>query len=141
MQANLPQHTTLRLKVKALKARVHCVCRHTRPLRLRQRHWKLIKGGMNSRVWMKKDPKIVYLAYKITAHTTNCMDIYNLQHIVLHAACLLAAGILSRPCRKCEDIMPLLARSIIMYYCIKIVSPCVHDALVPRREAFLNIDT
>ena len=27
MQANLPQHTTLRLKVKALKARVHCVCR------------------------------------------------------------------------------------------------------------------
>ena len=91
-------------------------------------------------MWMKKDPKIVYLAYKITAHTTNCMDIYDLQHIVLHAACLLAAGILSRPRRKCEDIMPLLAISI-MYYCINIVSPCVHDTLVPRREALLNIDT
>ena len=24
-------------------------------------------------MWMKKEPKIVYL---ITAHTTNCMDIY-----------------------------------------------------------------
>ena len=88
-------------------------------------------------MWMKK--VCSYLAYKITAHTTNCMDIHNLQHIVLHAACLLAAGILSRPRRKCEDIMPLLARSI-MYYCIKIVSPCVHDTLVPRREALLNIN-
>ena len=44
--------------------------------------------------------KIVYLAYIISAHTTNCMDTYNLQHIVLHAACILAAGILSRPRRK-----------------------------------------
>ena len=48
MQANLPQHTKLRLKVKALKARVATlrVSTSTRPLRLR--HWKLMKGGMNS---------------------------------------------------------------------------------------------
>ena len=100
-----------------------------------------MKGGMNSHDVDEKRPKIVYLAYMNTAHTTNCMDIYNLQHIVLHAAYLLVAGILSRPRRKCEDIMSLLARSIIMYYCIKIVSPCMHDTLVPRCEAFLNIDT
>ena len=50
-----------------------------------------MKGGMNSHDVDEKRPKlIVYLAYKITAHTTNCMDIYDLQHIVLHAACLLA---------------------------------------------------
>ena len=52
-------------------------------------------GDMNSHdVDEKKDPKIVYLAYKITAHTTNCMDIYKVHHIALHAACPLAAGIL-----------------------------------------------
>ena len=99
-----------------------------------------MKGDMNSHDVDEKRPKnCVPSLHSYTAHTTNCMDIYYLQHIVLHAACLLAAGILSRPRRKCEDIMPLLARSI-MYYCIKIVSPCVHDTLVPRREALLNTD-
>ena len=49
----------------------------------------------------------------------NCVPSLNLQHIVLHAACPLAAGILSRPRRKChsvlcDDIMPLLARAIIV---------------------------
>ena len=80
MQANLPQNTKLRLNAKALKARVHCVCRRYRPLRLRQIHWKLMKGGINSHDVNEKYPKIVYLAHIITAHTTNCMDIYNLQH-------------------------------------------------------------
>ena len=40
----------------------------TRPLRLRQRHWKLMKGGMNShdvdeKDQKKKKKKNVYLAY------------------------------------------------------------------------------
>ena len=52
-----------------------------------------MRGGMNSHDVDEKRPKIVYLAYINTAHTTNCMDIYNLQHIVLHAACLLAASL------------------------------------------------
>ena len=59
MQANLPQHTVLRLKVKALKARVHCACvNDTQALRLRQIHWKLMKDGMNSHDVDEKDPKL-----------------------------------------------------------------------------------
>ena len=73
-----------------------------------------MKGGMNSRDVDEKDQKnCVASLYIITAQTTNCMDIYNLQHIVLHAACLLAAGILSRPCRKCIIVYFV----IILCYC------------------------
>ena len=81
MHAYLPQHTALRLKVKALKARVHCVCRRYSTIETETDNWKLMKGGMNSH---DVDERIVYLAYIITAHTTHCMDIYNLQHIILY---------------------------------------------------------
>ena len=67
-----------------------------------------MKGGMNSHDVDEKRPKIVYLAYINTAHTTNCMDIYNLQQIVLHAACLLAAS---------------LAENVILYF-VKILCHC-----------------
>ena len=90
MQAYLPQHTTLCLKVKALKARVHSV----------YRQYSTIETETETLVMMLMK-KVVYLAYINTAHTTNCMDIYILQHIVLHAVFLLVAGILSRPRGKC----------------------------------------
>ena len=55
-----------------------------------------MKGGMTSHVWIKKTQKLWEGGYctQETAWTTN------LQDILLHAARLLAAEILSGPCRK-----------------------------------------
>ena len=52
-----------------------------------------MKGGMNSHDVDEKRPQNCVASYINTAHTTNCMDIYNLQHIVLHDACLLVASL------------------------------------------------
>ena len=72
---------------------------------------KLMKGGMNSH-----DVDCVPSLYNYCTHHQ-----LHLQHIVLHAACLLAScrnlkQASQKMCHSilCEDIMPLLARSIIV---------------------------
>ena len=108
---------------QTIHATAHCVCIDIRSLW--QKHEKLVKDGiLLMHVDQKKDPKIVRVWLLYTAATV----------WIFCTGCLLAAGL----AENCPS-WPLLARLVIeksWYYCIKILSLCVHNTLMPRCEWF-----
>ena len=76
MQANLPQHTVLHLKVKALKTRVHCVCRRYSSIETETMTRSHSRLGISDR---KSRTTGVIHAYDthtiIPINTSNCLQI------------------------------------------------------------------